>query len=88
MVSRTALKVADWPFFPAKCCFAAAEDKQSMAIHLQEKMYTTTPLIMSKAQRCVVLDPRATNHAPQCMMAKEAKCALQCKMNTQKHINA
>ena len=73
-------------FFLWKAPDVAAWDKQSMEIHLQDNVYTTTPLIMFKTQRCVVLDPRTTNHALQCMMAKGAKCAIRCGMNAQNHI--
>ena len=49
-----------------------------------KKMFATTSLIMFKTQRSVVLDPRATNHAFQCMMAKGAKCAIQYQMKCTK----
>ena len=70
-----------------KAPVAAAEGKQNMPIHLQDNVCTTTPLIMFKTQRCVVLDPRTTNHAFQCMMAKGAKCATQYQLKcTKEHI--
>ena len=46
---------------------------RGMTIHLQENVCTTTLLIMFEAQRSVVLDSRAINHAFRCMMAKEAE---------------
>ncbi|KAI7982720.1 Serine/threonine-protein kinase WNK1, partial [Camellia lanceoleosa] len=39
----------------------------------------------AKNDRSVVLDPRATNHASGCMMAKKPNCTIQCKINA--HIN-
>ena len=77
--SRLALKMADRPYLPAECCFAAAEDKQSMAMHFQGNVCTTTVPIMLQTQGSMVLDPRTINHAFQCMMAKGAKCAIYIK---------
>ena len=76
MDSRPALKMADRPSLPAESCLTAAEDRQSLAKHLQCYICTNTLLIMLWTQRNVVLAPRAINHAIRYMMAKEAKCAI------------
>ena len=74
--SQPALKMADWPSLLAESWFAAAEDRQSMAMHFQGNVCTTTLLIMFETQRSMVLDPQAINHAFQCMVAQGAKCAF------------
>ena len=89
MDSRPALKMADRSSLPAESYLTAAEGKQSMAMHFQSNVCTTTLPIMFKTQGSMALDPRATNYAFPCMMAQEAKCAtsISNEMDT-KHIKA
>ena len=83
MNSRLALNVIGRPTLPAESCFAAAEGKQGMAMHFQSNVCTTTLLIMLWTQGRMVLDPRATNHAFPCMMAKESCVRLNMEWNAQ-----
>ena len=83
--SRPALKMADRPSIPAEPYFAVAEDKQSMAMHFQSNVCTTTLPIMLWTQGSVILDPRIIDQAFQCMMIKEVKCAT--SMLNEMHTN-
>ncbi|GMP89610.1 hypothetical protein CsSME_00041106 [Camellia sinensis var. sinensis] len=52
-------------------CGMSPTKRQNMSMHFQSNLCTTTLLIMFETQRSIVLDPRAINHAFQCMMAQD-----------------
>ena len=65
-----------WPTshnFLQKPVLTTTEDRQGMAMHFKANVCTTNLPIMLWTQGSMVLDPRTTNHAFQCMMAQEAK---------------
>ena len=63
--------------------FVASESKKGHGNVFARYVCTTTLPIMSWTQGSVVLDPRATNHAFQCMMAERRSCTIQYEMNAQ-----